>query len=170
MAVSSLLSLLGPYYIGVAVDNYITAGDLSGLLGIVLLLVAIYVGAWGASVVQGVLMARVSQRVLKGLRKDLFEHLQTLSLSYFNRNTQGELMSRLTNDVEAINQALSQSFVQLISSFLSLIGILVAMFLLNVWLALGSLVVLPLMVIGNSVNRTQDALRLQRCSKQLWVR
>ena len=147
VAVSSLLSLLGPYYVGVAVDKYITMGDLAGLLGIVLLLVVVYVGGWGAQAIQGVLMARVSQRVLKGLRKDLFEHLQTLSLSFFNRNTQGELMSRLTNDVEAVNQALSQSFVQLISSFLSLFGILVAMFVLNVWLALGSLAVLPLMVI-----------------------
>jgi len=146
VTISSLLNLLGPYYIGVAVDGYITTGNLAGLLSIVLLLVTIYVGAWGASAIQGVLMARVSQRVLKGLRKDLFEHLQSLSLSFFNRNTQGELMSRLTNDVEAINQALSQSFVQLIASFLSLTGILAAMFLLNVWLALGSLVVLPLMV------------------------
>lgn len=146
VAVSSLLNLLGPYYIGVAVDNYIILKDLPGLLGIVLLLVAIYVGAWGTMAGQGILMARLSQRVLKSLRKDLFEHLQTLSLSYFNRNTQGELMSRLTNDVEAINQALSQSFVQLISSFLSLVGILIAMFVLNAWLALGSLVVLPLMV------------------------
>lgn len=144
---SSLLSLLGPYYVGVAVDSYIVMGDLAGLLGIVLLLVVIYVGEWAASTIQGVLMARVSQRVLKGLRKDLFEHLQTLSLSFFNRSAQGELMSRLTNDVEAVNQALSQSFVQLIYSFLSLIGILLAMFVLNVWLALGSLVVLPLMVI-----------------------
>jgi ATP-binding cassette, subfamily B, multidrug efflux pump len=147
VAISSLLNLFGPYYVGVAVDDFIAIGDLAGLLGIVLLLLAIYLGAWGTQAIQGVLMARVSQRVLKGLRRDLFEHLQTLSLSYFNRNTQGELMSRLTNDVEAINQALSQSFIQLISSFLSLIGILIAMFLLNVWLALGSLVVLPLMVL-----------------------
>ena len=146
VVISSLLNLLGPYYVGVAVDNYITPRDLPGLLGIVLLLIAIYVGAWVTMAGQGVFMARLSQRVLKGLRKDLFEHLQTLSLSYFNRNTQGELMSRLTNDVEAINQALSQSFVQLISSFLSLVGILVAMFILNIWLALGSLVVLPLLV------------------------
>jgi ATP-binding cassette subfamily B protein len=144
---SSILSLLGPYFVGVAVDTYISLRDLTGLLGIVLLLAITYVGSWAAMVIQGVLMARVSQRVLKGLRKDLFEHLQTLSLSFFNRNTQGELMSRLTNDVEAVNQALSQSFVQLISSFLSLTGILIAMFLLNVWLALGSLIVLPLMVL-----------------------
>ncbi len=147
VTISSLLNLVGPYYVGVAVDSFISVGDLLGLLGIVLLLLAIYVGAWSTQAIQGVIMARVSQRVLKGLRKDLFEHLQILSLSFFDRSTQGELMSRLTNDVEAVNQALSQSFIQLISSFLSLIGILVAMFLLNVWLALGSLVVLPLMVL-----------------------
>ena len=147
VAVSSILGLLGPYYVGVAIDDYITVGDLRGLLVIVLLLLGIYLGAWGASLVQGVLMARVSQRVLKGLRRDLFGHLQSLSLSYFDRRTQGELMSRLTNDVEAVNQALSQSFIQLISSLLSLAGILIAMLLLNVWLALGTLVVLPLMVL-----------------------
>jgi ATP-binding cassette subfamily B protein len=147
VVVSSLLNLLGPYYVGVAVDDFISAGDLSGLLGIVLLLLVVYVVAWGTQAIQGVIMARVSQRVLKGLRKDLFEHLQTLSLSFFDRSAQGELMSRLTNDVEAVNQALSQSFVQLISSFLSLGGILVAMFVLNIWLAAGSLVVLPLMVL-----------------------
>jgi ATP-binding cassette subfamily B protein len=147
VVVSSLLNLLGPYYVGVAVDDFISAGDLAGLLGIVLLLLVVYVVAWGTQAIQGVIMARVSQRVLKGLRKDLFEHLQTLSLSFFDRSAQGELMSRLTNDVEAVNQALSQSFVQLISSFLSLGGILVAMFVLNIWLAAGSLVVLPLMVL-----------------------
>ena len=144
---TSVLNLLGPYYIGVAVDDYISRGDLPGLTGIVLLLFAVYVSGWIAQAFQGVLMSRVSQRVLKGLRRDLFEHLQTLSLSYFDRRTQGELMSRLTNDVEAINQALRQSFVQLISSFLSLFGILIAMFALNTWLALGSLAILPLMVL-----------------------
>lgn len=147
VVISSLLNLLGPYYVGVAVDDVISVGDLAGLLGIVLLLLVIYVVSWGTQALQGLFMARVSQRVLKGLRRDLFEHLQTLSLSYFDRSTQGELMSRLTNDVEAVNQALSQSLIQLISSFLSLFGILAAMFLLNVWLALGSLVVLPLMVL-----------------------
>ena len=147
VTISSLLNLVGPYYIGVAVDSFISVGNLSGLLGITLLLLIIYIGAWSTQATQSVLMARISQRVLKGLRKDLFEHLQVLSLSYFDRSTQGELMSRLTNDVEAVNQALSQSLIQLISSFLSLIGILTAMFLLNVWLALGSLVVLPLMVL-----------------------
>lgn len=147
VAITSLLNLLGPYYAGVAIDKYIAVFDSAGLLGMAVLLLIIFIVAWGTQTIQSILMARVAQRVLKGLRKDLFEHLQTLSLSFFDRKTQGELMSRLTNDVEVVNQALSQSLIQLISSFLSLIGILIAMFLLNAWLALASLIVLPLMVL-----------------------
>ena len=143
----SVLGLLGPYYVGVAVDKYIRLGDLPGLYGLALLLLVIYAGGWLAQVIQGVLMARLAQRILRGLRKDLFNHIQLLSLSFFDKRTQGELMSRLTNDIDAVNNALSQSFTQLISSFLSLVGILIAMFALNVWLALGNLVVLPLMVL-----------------------
>ena len=91
----------------------------------------IYVVGYASNSIQAILMARISQKVLKQLRKELFEHLQTLSLSFFDKRTQGELMSRLTNDIDAINQALSQSITQLISSFLSIIGILIAMFILN---------------------------------------
>jgi len=147
VSITTLLNLLGPYFIGVSIDKFIAAMDLAGLFGIVVLLLIIFIVAWGTQTIQSILMARVAQRILKGLRKDLFEHLQTLSLNYFDRNTQGELMSRLTNDVEVVNQALSQSLIQLVSSFLSLIGILIAMLLLNVWLALASLVVLPFMVL-----------------------
>ncbi len=147
VSITTLLNLLGPYFIGVSIDKFIAAMDLAGLFGIVVLLLIIFIVAWGTQTIQSVLMARVAQRILKGLRRDLFEHLQTLSLNYFDRNTQGELMSRLTNDVEVVNQALSQSLIQLVSSFLSLIGILVAMLILNVWLALASLVVLPFMVL-----------------------
>lgn len=147
VSITTLLNLLGPYFIGVSIDKFIAAMDLAGLFGIVVLLLIIFIVAWGTQTIQSILMARVAQRILKGLRKDLFEHLQTLSLNYFDRNTQGELMSRLTNDVEVVNQALSQSLIQLVSSFLSLIGILIAMLILNVWLALASLVVLPFMVL-----------------------
>jgi len=143
----SILSLLGPYLVGVAIDRYIGTGDLPGLYGLALLLLGIYLAGWIAQGVQGILMARVSQYALRQLRRDLFGNLQTLSLSYFDRHTQGELMSRLTNDVDAINQAISQSFTQLVSSFLSLAGIMAVMFLLDVWLALASLTVLPLMVL-----------------------
>jgi ATP-binding cassette subfamily B protein len=147
VVLGSVASLLGPYFVGVAIDRYIRTGDVSGLYGLVLLLLGIFLTGYAAQALQAALMARISQKTLKQLRGELFEHLQTLSLSFFDRRTQGELMSRLTNDIDAINVALSQSFTQLIASFLSIFGILIAMFALNVWLALGSLLVLPLMVL-----------------------
>ena len=79
------------------------------------------------------------------MRRDLFEHLQTLPLSFFDRNPAGELMSRLTNDIDAINQAVSQNVTSLLASVLSMVGILVAMFVLDRWLALASLLVVPIM-------------------------
>ena len=91
------------------------------------------------------MMARVSQEILKQMRNDLFSHLQSLSLRFFDKNSSGNLMSRLTNDIDAINQAVSQNITALFSSVLTLIGILIAMFLLNPWLALVSLLVAPLM-------------------------
>ena len=145
--ISSVLSLLGPYLIGVAVDRYILKGDLAGLTGIAILMLAIYLAGWIAQVIQSYIMVSISQKVLRALRKDLFEHLQTLSLSFFDRHAHGELMSRLTNDIDAINTALTQNIVQLATSLLSLGGILIAMFILNVWLALGSLTVLPVMIL-----------------------
>jgi ATP-binding cassette subfamily B protein len=91
------------------------------------------------------LMADVSQRVLKELRRDLFSHMQTLPVSFFDGKPAGELMSRLTNDIDAINQAVSQNVTSLLAGVLSLIGILVAMFVLDVWLALASVLVVPIM-------------------------
>ena len=90
-------------------------------------------------------MARISQDALRRLRRDLFEHLQRLSIAFFDTHTAGELMSRLTNDIEAINQAVSQNVVSLAASVLSLLGILIAMFVLNLWLALAALLVVPIM-------------------------
>jgi ATP-binding cassette subfamily B protein len=90
-------------------------------------------------------MAGISQRALKQMRKDLFSHLQTLPIAFFDRNPAGELMSRLTNDIDAINQAVSQNVTSLLASVLTMVGILVAMFLLDRWLALASLLVVPIM-------------------------
>ncbi len=146
VVLGTVCSLLGPYFVGVAIDQYIRTGNIPGLYGLVLVLLGVYLAGYAAQSIQAALMARISQEVLFQLRKELFEHLQTMSLGFFDRRTQGELMSRLTNDIDAINSALSQSFTQLIASFLSIIGILIAMFILNAYLALGSLLVFPVMI------------------------
>jgi ATP-binding cassette subfamily B protein len=146
VSASTILGLFGPYLLGIAIDR-VTRGDVPGLVSLVFLMIGVYGAGWLSQSAQGMLMASVSQRALRALRSDLFRNLQTLSLSFFDKQGPGELMSRLTNDIDAINTALSQNIVQLAASVLSLGGILVAMFALNVWLTLGTLLVLPAMVV-----------------------
>jgi ATP-binding cassette subfamily B protein len=140
----TILGLVGPYLMGVAIDDFIATKDGSGLVRIAIWMIVVYLCAGGAQVAANWVMARVSQGALKQVRRDLFEHLQTLSLSFFDRNPAGDLMSRLTNDIEAINQAVSQNVTSLFASVITLVGILVAMFALNFWLALTSVLVVPL--------------------------
>jgi ATP-binding cassette subfamily B protein len=140
------LSLLSPYLMGQAIDRFIITRDGSGLLRTVLWMLAAYAGAWLVQIAQSVIVARITQKAMRGLRHDLFEHLQTLSLSFFDRHPHGELMSRLTNDLDAISRVLAQNVITLFSSVLTLGGILVMMFALNFWLALGSMIVFPFMM------------------------
>ena len=141
----TVLGLVGPYLMGRAIDGFIATKQAAGLAMIAMWMLAAYLLNNLFQVAAGWLMAGVSQRALKQLRTDLFSHLQTLPLSFFDRHPAGELMSRLTNDIDAINQAVSQNVTSLIASVLSMIGILVAMFILDRWLALASLLVVPIM-------------------------
>ncbi len=139
------LGLLEPYLIGRAIDQYISAKKLDGLQSLALLLLAAYLFDNAFQAASSWLMARISQDALRRLRRDLFEHLQKLTVAFFDQHTAGELMSRLTNDIDAINQAVSQNVVSLVASVLSLVGIVIAMFLLNPWLAIAALLVVPIM-------------------------
>ena len=140
-----LLGLLEPYLIGRAIDRYILTRQINGLSGLAILLLVVYLFDNGFQAVSSWIMARISQDALRRLRRDLFEHLQKLSVAFFDSHTAGELMSRLTNDIDAINQAVSQNVVSLVASVLSLVGIVIAMFVLNTWLALSALLVVPIM-------------------------
>ena len=143
---SSLLGLGGPYLMGVAIDRFIGGKDLAGLLRTAGLMLAVYVASNLLQVAANWIMARISQSALKELRRDLFTHLQTLSMSFFDTHAAGGLMSRLTNDIDAINQAVSQNVTSLLTSVVTMAGILTVMFTLNHWLALASLFVVPLMI------------------------
>lgn len=145
VVIYTVLGLLSPYLIGVAIDDYIVPKRIAQLPQIALLMLAVYLVNNLFQALAGRTMAGVSQRALQKLRQDLFHHLQTLPMQFFDRNPAGQLMSRLTNDIDAINQAVSQNVTSLVASVLSLIGILVAMFVLDVWLALATLVVVPIM-------------------------
>lgn len=142
----SLIGLLGPYLMGVAIDRYIGGRDPDGVRRYALAMLASYLVGNGLQLLSSRRMARLSQDALRDLRSDLFGHIQTLPLSFFDANPSGDLMSRLTNDVDAINQAVSQNVTALLASVLSMVGILVAMFVLDPWLALASVLVVPLML------------------------
>jgi ATP-binding cassette subfamily B protein len=145
--ISTLFALAGPVIMGMIIDDYILRGRWGDLLGISLILAAIYLAGSVMDAAAGWVMAKISQRSLRNLREEMFEHTQTLSLSYFDRTPTGDVMSRLTNDVDAIGTLLSQNISDLVRSLLTLVGIVVIMFILNPWLAAASLVVFPFMIV-----------------------
>lgn len=140
-----LLGLLEPYLIGRAIDEYISTKKINGLAPLAITLLIAYIFDNSFQAASAWTMAHISQDALRSLRRDLFERLQKLSIAFFDAHGAGELMSRLTNDIDAINQAVSQNVVSLIASVLSLIGIVVAMFALNPYLAVSTLIVVPIM-------------------------
>ena len=145
IVISSLLGLAGPYLLGKAIDTYIANKDIAGLIHIALLMLISYVLSNLFLIASNWVMARISQYALRELRRDLFTHIQTLPMRFFDSHPAGGLMSRLTNDIDAINQAVSQNITALVASVVTMAGILITMFVLNPWLALASLVVVPIM-------------------------
>jgi ATP-binding cassette subfamily B protein len=141
----TFLGLIGPYLMGQAIDKFISTRQAAGLARIAVIMLVVYLLYNLFQAIANWVMAGISQRALKQMRKDLFSHLQTLPIAFFDRNPAGELMSRLTNDIDAINQAVSQNVTSLLASVLTMVGILIAMFLLDRWLALASLLVVPIM-------------------------
>lgn len=140
------MALLGPYLMGLAIDKLVARESMAALLRIISIMLAAYGISWIANTGQGILVATIAQHAMRSLRGELFAHLQRLSLAFHDSRSSGELMSRLTNDMDAISRVLSQNVTQLFSGILTLVGILVIMFILSPWLALASMIFLPLMM------------------------
>lgn len=160
-AFGTTIGLLGPYLMGRAIDQLVARSGWGALLLSVLMMLAAYLIAWISQVGQGVWVATIAQRAIRTLRGDLFSHLQRLSLQFHDQRRSGELMSRLTNDMDAISRVLSQNVTQLFSGGLTIIGIIIIMFILNPWLALASMIFLPLMMwlVAFVGARTRSAFR-----------
>ena len=159
-ALGTGFALAAPYLLGRSIDRLVE-GDAAGLFKDVLLMLLAYVLSAVAQLLQGILIVSVSQKAMRRLRADLFAHMQKLSLRFFDARSQGELMSRLTNDMDAISQVLTNNAAQLFTGFLTLAGILVIIFLLSPWLALGSMLAFPLMLglVGMVGKRTRNVFR-----------
>ena len=142
--ITSLVDLIGPYLMGLAIDTYISKSDLPGLARLLGWMGLSYVVAAGGTWLQTYLMVGVAQRAVRDIRADLFGKLQTLPVSYFDQHAHGDIMSRLTNDVENISNVIASNASMLISSVVGLVGVVIVMFMMNVPLAIVSLVVMPL--------------------------
>src|SRR6184192_860698 len=144
--VTALVQAAGPAVIGQAIDFYIVGKDHNGLARTMLLLLGIYIVGLVAQGGQIYLISSIGQRFLSELRAQIFDKVEALSIAYFDKHKAGDLMSRLLNDINTINQLLSQGLTQVIGSVFSLVGIVVAMIVLNIPLALVSFIVLPIMI------------------------
>jgi len=161
VVLSTGLGLAGPLLMGIAVDRFIQVGDISGLARLSFLMLVIYIALWATSTAQTYWTVVVGQKVEKAIRADIFDRIQDMSLGFFDRHEAGDVMSRMTHDVHTIRHLLSGSAVQLVSSMLLLLGIIVAMLSLNWILALGTLAVLGPMVLvtGAVTRRSRQAFR-----------
>ncbi|MEZ4868346.1 MAG: ABC transporter ATP-binding protein [Caldilineaceae bacterium] len=144
--ISTLLNLTGPIMLGRVIDNFVIPMDAQGLTRYSLMILAVYVGAGLAGIIQGILMVGIGQGLVADIRVQLFGHLQLLSMAYHDHHRVGDLMSRVANDTESINRALSDGLVEFTSNILLLGGIMISMFFLNWQLAIGTLIVLPIML------------------------
>lgn len=149
-AICVAFTTLGTVYatslIGVAIDRYIMVFDFAGLWKLCLVLAGIYITSSLATWLSGFLMLKVGQETVASLREEIFAKFQRLPLRYFDQTTHGELMSRVTNDVDNVSMCLNSSLSQILQSVLTVIGTLGMMLYLSIPLTIATLVTIPLML------------------------
>jgi ATP-binding cassette subfamily B multidrug efflux pump len=146
MILWSAAQLAGPYLIKVAIDRYMLLHDRAGLGLLTGLYLCTLLAAAGVRAAQIYTLSYMSQRVMFDLRMQLFSHLQTLSSAFYDRNPLGRVMSRLTSDIDALNEMLTYGLIGVLADALTLVGIVVILLHLHLPLALLTLLVLPLLI------------------------
>ena len=164
LPLTSAFLLAQPYLLKLAVDNYIAHNDAAGLARTGLLFVAALVGEFVFFYLQYQATMTVAQRSLSDLRVDLFTHLQALPASFFDRNPVGRLVTRLTTDVDAINEAFTAGTLTIFMDVLTLIGIIVIMLTIDVKLTFVTLALLPPLILAMNFFRvrSRDTYRVIR--------
>jgi len=150
-------ALAPPYLAKLAIDDGIRGGDLQALTIVVALFVAAGFASLATSAAQTYFTGWTGERILADLRNTLFRHLQRLSLGFYERNRAGVVISRLTNDVEALDQLVTDGVTTLVQSTLFLFGTSIILFVLDWRLALATLTVMPLMAIATALFRVRSA-------------
>jgi ATP-binding cassette subfamily B protein len=157
LALATGAGLAPPYLAGKAIDSGILAGDVGALDQIVAAFVAVAVVYAAATYLQTYMVGWVGTRVLQDLRQRVFTHIQSMSIGFFTRRSPGVLISRMTNDIEALNQLVTTGVVTMFSSTLTLIGVVVILLLLDLQLALVTFLTFPLLAVASLVFRIVSA-------------
>ncbi len=148
VVISSFLALLGPFLVGMAIDDYIVDRETRGLVVLLVSLIGIYIVHSLSIWLQNYWMIGIAQNTVFMMRTKLFRHLHKLPIPYFDKRQHGELMSRITNDIENVSSTLNSSFIQIFSSVLTLIGTVTVMLWLSPLLTLLTIVIVPTMFYG----------------------
>ncbi len=143
--ISAGANIAGTYLLKPVINHFIMPGDMSGLIKAVTGMGIMYFCGATCTLLYNRLMVKTSQKVIQEIRNDLFAHTQKLPLSYFDAHTHGELMSRFTNDVDTIQEAMNNSFAMIIQSFIMLTGTIIMMMVLSIQLSLIVIVFLIIM-------------------------
>ncbi|WP_096270259.1 ABC transporter ATP-binding protein [Paucisalibacillus globulus] len=162
--ISSAMSLLGPFMVGMAIDNFIVEQEISGFGMLVIGLIAVYLLNSLSIFLQSFWMIGIAQNTVYDLRSELFHRFHRLPIAYFDKRQHGELMSRITNDIDNVNNTLNQSVIQVFSSVLTLIGTIGVMIYLSPILTVVTMSIVPVMFFATRwiTRRTGPLYKLQQ--------
>ncbi len=165
--ISTGLQLVGPFLMSVIIDQYILPGKWTQLVRMLIILVAIYLFSSITNWTHEWLLAKIVPKITTKIRADAYQKLQYLPVSFYDKQAYGEIMSLLTNDLDNLDNALSTTTTQILTSILSVVGALAFMFYQNVWLALATVVTVPLTLISGKVVATKAGKFFGRQQKDL---
>lgn len=165
--ISAGANIMGTYLIKPVVNKFITPGDMHGLFKAVAGMGIMYLCGAIATLFYNRLMVKTSQKVIQEIRKDLFNHTQKLPLKYFDAHTHGELMSRFTNDVDTVQEAMNNSFAMIIQSFMMLFGTITMMMVLSIRLSMIVVIFLIIMFIFIKYNGKHSKKYFNRQQEEL---
>ena len=157
MLVVTATTLALPYLVKIAIDSGISQKDMHVVDVVIVAFLAMNLLNLGASYVQTYLVSWVGERVILDLRRNVFAHLQKLSLDFFSRQRTGWIVSRLTNDIDALDQLVTDGVTSLVTNGLTIIGAAILLFVLDWRLALATLAIMPFLVIATMMFRTRSA-------------
>ena len=167
LLITSGLTVIQPYLTKVAVDKYISHGDFRGLIRFGGLFFGVILLTGITIFVQSYITNMLGQKFMRRLRMAIFSHLQGLSLSFFNRNPIGRLVTRVTNDVQAINEMITSGIIALVGDIFRLGGIIVILFLLNKKLAILTYISIPILIVASFIFRKYARITYREARRRL---